>query len=302
MLHLVKKSLVQQTGAFPRDGVSRDTVSRDACHARRTAARRIAASLALALCAGPANAEDPPSPDDLARATVEEAATANEAADEVRKLSEHARGEADAVGGNELEEFARSVVADALVRADAAASMMTGGAAERTGENAGPLPAELHLARAAGGLAGRQDGLAARQGTAEVLVFLSLAVPEAGWAQWSAQAARAGVPLVLRGVAPAGLRSTAAEVRRRLGGHEAGVAIDPRLFKLFGVERVPAVVAVPGGVPACASRGCADDAPPPFDTVGGNIGLVAALEAIASEGDAAREIARRHLERFGRQR
>ena len=82
----------------------------------------------------------------------------------------------------------------------------------------------------------------------------------------------------------------------RLGGHDAGVAIDPRLFRLFGVTRVPAVVAVPGGVPPCRSRGCSDDPAPPHDRVTGNIGLAAALEAIAAEGGAGRDVARRHLE------
>ena len=47
------------------------------------------------------------------------------------------------------------------------------------------------------------------------------------------------------------------------------VAIDPRLFRLFGIERVPAVVVVPGGVPPCRSRGCADDPAPPHDRMPG---------------------------------
>ena len=85
-------------------------------------------------------------------------------------------------------------------------------------------------------------------------------------------------------------------------GAEAGVAIDPRLFRLFGVTRVPVVVVVPGGVPPCRSRGCANDPAPAHDRITGNTGLVAALEAVAAEGDAGREAARRHLERLGRHR
>ena len=76
---------------------------------------------------------------------------------------------------------------------------------------------------------------------------------------------------------------------------KAGVAIDPRLFQLFGIARVPAVVVVPGGVPPCRSRGCADDDPPPFDRVTGNLSLAAALEAVAAEGGVARATARQHL-------
>ena len=64
------------------------------------------------------------------------------------------------------------------------------------------------------------------------------------------------------------------------------------------MTRVPAVAVVPGGVPPCRSRGCADDAAPPHDLVTGNIGLAAALETVAGEGAAGREAARRHLERL----
>ena len=147
-----------------------------------------------------------------------------------------------------------------------------------------------------------------------MLVFTSLSVPAASWRQWAYDAAQTGAPLVLRGVGAGGLTETARRIGARLGGAEAGpgsksgagVAIDPRLFRLFGVERVPAVVVVPGGVPPCESRGCSGPGSesgagfpaPPHDLIAGNIGLVAALEAIAAEGDAGREAARWHLERL----
>ena len=130
---------------------------------------------------------------------------------------------------------------------------------------------------------------------AEVLVFTSLAVPAASWQASARDAARIGAPLVLRGVAGGSLPETARRIAGRLKNAKVGVAIDPRLFRLFGIERVPAVVVVPGGVPPCRSRGCVEDVPPPFDQVGGNLSLAAALEAIAAEGDAGRSAARRHL-------
>ena len=132
-------------------------------------------------------------------------------------------------------------------------------------------------------------------GTAEVLLFTSLAVPAASWRASARDAARIGAPLVLRGVTEGSLPVTAGRITPRLGGAEVGVAIDPRLFRLFGIARVPAVVVVPGGVPPCRSRGCASDVPPPFDRVTGNLSLSAALEAVAAEGDAGRAVARRHL-------
>ena len=202
-------------------------------------------------------------------------------------------------GGNDggsLSEWTRSILDRALDRAGETARQTvpgpkSGAGPGSPGRSSDPLPAERHAAGIVGGAAGRGD-------TAEVLVFTSLSVPAASWRQWAREATNTGAPLVLRGVGAGGLRETVKEIGERLGGAEAGVAIDPRLFRLFGVTRVPVVAVVPGGVPPCRSRSCADDPPPPHDRVTGNIGLVSALEAIADEGTVAREAARRHLERL----
>ena len=191
-------------------------------------------------------------------------------------------------GDGGLGEWTREVIGRALERVGKAASGAAAGVGSGRGSPA-PLPAERHAAPMAAGLAGRG-------GTAEVLLFTSLSVPAASWRQWARDAARTGTPLVLRGVGQGALRATVKAVGDRLGGYDAGVAIDPRLFRLFGIERVPAVAVVPGGVRPCRSRGCSDDPAPPHDLVTGNIGLAAALEAIAAEGAAGRVVARRHLE------
>ena len=218
-----------------------------------------------------------------------------EAREEARELVDKVMEEA--VGTEAQKSWARSVIGRALERA--------GGGSEKPATDSAlparqsplgnvPLPAERHASSVAKGLSGRES-------SAEVLIFMSLSVPPESWRQWAAQAERAGAPLVLRGLLggeEGGLRETANEVGARLDGHAVGVAIDPRLFRLFGVERVPAVVVVPGGVPACASRGCSQDPPPPHDIVGGNIGLVAALEAVAAEDGPGREAAKRFLERL----
>jgi len=226
--------------------------------------------LLLAACCRPAVAQQ--------TSASPEAAARDLAAEVLRKA-----------GDGDLGDWTRSVLDRALGRAGDAARQTIPGS---TGPAADPLPAERHAA----GIA----RAAVRAGTAEILIFTSLAVPAASWRQWARDAAKTGAPLVLRGVGAGGLPETAKRIGERLGGAEAGVAVDPRLFRLFGVERVPAVAVVPGGVPACRSRGCADDAAPPHDRISGNIGLIAALEAIADEGAVGREVARRHLERLGR--
>ena len=190
-------------------------------------------------------------------------------------------------GEDSLGAWTRSILDRALDRAGETARQSVPG---RPGQTP-PLPAERHAGEVSG----------PRSGTAEILIFTSLSVPPESWRQWAREAARAGAPLVLRGVGDGGLPETAKRIGDRLGGAEAGVAIDPRLFRLFGVTRVPAVVVVPGGVPPCRSRGCADDPAPPHDRIAGNVGLIAALEAVADEGDAGRHVAKAHLERLGRE-
>ena len=226
----------------------------------------LAAALFLAGCCRPAMAQETPSP--------EASASRDLAAEVLRKA-----------GDGDLGTWTRSVIDRALGRAGEAARQTVPGS---SGETPAPLPAERHAPSLAAG----------RANTPEILLFTSLSVPAASWRQWARDAARIGAPLVMRGVAEGSLRATVKRIGGRLGGAEAGVAIDPRLFRLFGVTRVPAVVVVPGGVPACRSRGCSDDPAPPHDRVTGNIGLAAALEAIAAEGSAGRDAARRHLARL----
>ncbi|MDE0050450.1 MAG: type-F conjugative transfer system pilin assembly protein TrbC [Rhodospirillales bacterium] len=244
-------------------------------HAATPIRDALGAGLALTLCAASAQAEGAePSPETQARDLAVEVM----------------RG----AGDGDLGTWTREIVDRALERAGEAAR----DAASETGP-AALLPAERHAARVG-------EGLAARPSMPELLVFMSLSVPPASWKQWAREAALLNAPLVLRGVGDGGLRATVEAVGERLGGAEAGVAIDPRLFRLFGIERVPAVVVIPGGAPPCTSRGCAGPGSgsgagfpaPPHDLVTGNIGLAAALEAVAAEGEAGRDAARRVLERL----
>ena len=212
---------------------------------------------------------------------------------EARRLVEDVLGGAD--GDGSLGEWSRSVIERALGRAGETARRTVPGPVlgeeSRAGGSLLPLPAERHARSLAGNAYGRNA-------TAEILVFTSLSVPAASWRQWAHDAARSGAALVLRGVGERGLPDTAKRIADRLGGAKVGVAIDPRLFRLVGIDRVPAVVIVPGGVPPCRSRGCAEDPAPPHDRITGNIGLVAALRAVADEGTVARDVARRHIERI----
>ena len=215
-----------------------------------------------------------------------QAQDARDRADAGHDMDAQARALVEAVLGGEtsdtgdLADWADGVIGDALTEA---------------GDGAiGPVPAEEEAAVPKGG-----PGVAAATApipSGEVIVFASLSMPEQSWREWSRQAARLGVPLVLRGMDRGGFAATVKRIAARRAPGGAGAAVDPRLFRLFRIAHVPAVAIVPGGVPPCTSPGCASDAPPPFDLVSGNIGLEAALEAIAREGGQGREAARRYLE------
>ena len=205
------------------------------------------------------------------------AAFAQETAEEIaRDMVERALQNKKKSPPGDLGSWSRSVLERAL---------------ERAGKNAPETPASLPAESRAGSLA---ENLSKTARGSEVIVFMSLSVPAAAWREWSVEAARIGAPLVLRGVAQGGLRVTVKRVGKHLN-EGAGAAIDPRLFRLFGIETVPAVAVVPGGVPPCRTRGCSADPAPPHDVIGGNIGLEAALAEIAREGGPGSETARRHL-------
>ena len=232
----------------------------------------LACALLLAGCCRPAWADDhaPSAAEDMARDLV----------DEVLRKS--------GAGEDGLGDWTRSAIERALERVGRTVSGTGAEADAGRDSSPAPLPAERNA----------PAFTPARPNTAEVIVFTSLSVPAASWQQWSLKAARIGAPMVLRGVGREGFQTFVKRIGARLGDSGAGAAIDPRLFRLFGIEAVPAVAVVPGGVPPCASRGCADDPAPPHDLVSGNIGLEAALEAVAAEGAAGRETARRHLARL----
>ena len=196
--------------------------------------------------------------------------------DTARDVVDQVLRKAERDGGGNLDGWSRSVIERALERAGRKAS-----------DGFTPLPAE--------GQAGRLPAsLSRRVGGPEVIVFMSLSAPSESWRQWSREAAQIGAPLVLRGFGPDGMQATV----KRIGAYldrEGGAAIDPRLFRLFDITAIPAVAVVPGGVPPCESRGCLSDAAPPHDRVAGNIGLRAALEAVAAEGGPGRATAHRHL-------
>ncbi len=263
-------------------------------------------ALVLVAGSGSPRAENIPTPRDEAQAIAKEVrediakpARRMDMEDVVRRIGDDIKTREDAIQaiaketvegvgtGNdaELEAWTRSILERALNRAgDSAREQIPKPGSSAPSANPGTEAAAKAIA----------SGFAKRPRTGEVLVFVSLSLPDTVWQPWAEEAARLEVPLVLRGILPEGLKATVARAGDRLG-ETGGAVIDPRLFHMFDVQRVPAVAVVPGGLAPCESRGCADDTPPPHDIVTGNTGLAAALEIIAAEGEPGRMAARKYL-------
>ncbi len=276
-----------------------------------------AVSIALAMAAGSGSprAENIPTPGDEAQAIAKEVREDIAKPERWTHMDDVVRRIGDDITAHEpaMQAIAKELAKGIETNSDADLETWTRSILERALNRAGdtarehpPKPGssppsatpgsedKLDLRRVQAASSAIASGLAGRPRTGEILVFVSLSLPDSVWRPWAEEAAHLSVPLVLRGLLPEGLKATVERAGTRLG-ETGGAAIDPRLFRMFGVERVPAVAVVPGGIAPCESRGCADDAPPPHDIVTGNTGLAAALEVIAAEGGPGRTAARGHL-------
>ena len=72
-----------------------------------------------------------------------------------------------------------------------------------------------------------------------LLVFVSFSMPEQSLRDWHEQVSQAGGVLVMRGLAVETLEETHRHFRRVFGEHTGGYMIDPTLFRLYGVLKVP---------------------------------------------------------------
>lgn len=115
------------------------------------------------------------------------------------------------------------------------------------------LPADLEsIAR--GFQAGTQRLAGSLQREPQLLVFVSLSMPEATLDRLVEQSAHAGAGLVLRGLAEGSLTRTVARLQRLIGQRATSIQIDPQAFDRFGVRQVPTFVLTK---PNAEANGCA---------------------------------------------
>ena len=134
-----------------------------------------------------------------------------------------------------------------------------------------------------------------------LMIFVTLAMPEASLKLLAAQAAHSGATMVIRGLKDDSMKKTLAAVKQIIGETPVAWQIDPPAFKRFAVQRAPTFVLVAADssavlTQASCSSGCSLDGS--FVSVAGDVSLDYALEFIARTRPALAGNAQRYLKRL----
>lgn len=129
---------------------------------------------------------------------------------------------------------------------------------------------------------GAKAGSAQSKGAPLFIAFASLSMPEDALSRLISDTTRSGGVVVFRGFStgnPQGFVSGIRKVVDQVGA--SNVAIDPRLFRSFAVDRVPTFVALATDFEPCDQLDCVT-APPPHDRIAGNVSVSYVLETFAA--------------------
>lgn len=131
-------------------------------------------------------------------------------------------------------------------------------------------------------VAGAKAGMAKPEGAPLFIAFASLSMPEEALSKMIEDTTKAGGVVVFRGFSagnPQGFIQGIRKVVDQAGA--SNVAIDPRLFRSFGVDRVPTYVALSSDFEPCDQLDCVTP-PPPHDRIAGNVSVSYVLETFAN--------------------
>ena len=127
----------------------------------------------------------------------------------------------------------------------------------------------------------------------QVLIFVSLSMPEQSLKLWAEQADKIKAKLLLRGFVDDSLQATIDETLRIFKEPKADFLVHPEAFEKFNIDKVPAVVI------ANPDNCLEDDCPTPaFDVVYGDTSLEDALNKIVSQGEYNQDIAKKLLKAY----
>lgn len=151
-------------------------------------------------------------------------------------------------------------------------------------------------------VAGVKAGMAQPKGAPLFVAFASLSMPEEALVKMIADTTRAGGVVVFRGFSADNPQTFITGIRKVVDQSGASnVAIDPRLFRSFGVDRVPTYVALSTDFEPCDQLDCVT-APPPHDRISGNISVEYVLEKFAGANGPGAPVSRLALSNLRGQR
>lgn len=131
--------------------------------------------------------------------------------------------------------------------------------------------------------AAAKGNLAGPQSSPLLIAFVSLSMPEDALHRTIADTARAGGVVVLRGFSKEGAKAFVEGLSKVVDQKgAANIAIDPRLFRAFRVDRVPTIVSAASAFEPCDQLDCVTP-PPPHDRISGNVTLTYALQTFVDE-------------------
>jgi len=163
-----------------------------------------------------------------------------------------------------------------------------------------PVQQRLDLAAVARGFdtAGAAAAAQALAKGPQLLVFVSLTMPDGSLRRLIEQGERTHATLVLRGLKDGSMVKTAAAVRQILGSHKTAFQIDPQGFDRFGVNQVPTFILLKDGaqLQRCDDTSCVP--PGSYAEVSGDATIEYALEWIEKRSPSFKREAKVLLQRF----
>jgi conjugal transfer pilus assembly protein TrbC len=144
-------------------------------------------------------------------------------------------------------------------------------------------------------VAGAQSSRAPVKAAPLFIAFASLSMPEEALSRMIAETTQAGGVVVFRGFSAGGGQNFIKGIQAVVDQQGAtNVAIDPRLFRAFNVDRVPTYVAVSSNFEPCDQLECVSEVPA-FDRISGNVSVEFVLETFADANGAGAPVARTAL-------
>jgi conjugal transfer pilus assembly protein TrbC len=110
-----------------------------------------------------------------------------------------------------------------------------------------------------------------------VIIFVSFSMPDESLKMWMHDARLIKAPVVIRGLIDHSFKKTTIALSRLVKDHPGGMQLDPLTFKMFKIDKVPAIVVTDG---TCTTNSSCENH---YDVLYGDVRLAYALQKIAEQ-------------------